>query len=115
MPRLQFAPEAGSILHRIRLRCQMATTPTSAQEVTQLLLDWNEGDHDALEKLMPLVYRELRRLAHQYLRQERSGHTLLTTDLVHEAYLKLIDQKRVHWQNRAHFFGIAANLSLIHI
>jgi len=88
----------------------MATTPNSPQEVTQLLLDWNDGNQNALERLMPLVYKELRRLAHQYLRKERSGHTLLTTDLVHEAYLKLIDQKRVHWQNRAHFFGIAANL-----
>ena len=110
MPRVQFALEPGSILHRILIRCPMATTPTSPQEVTQLLLDWNEGKEDALEKLMPLVYKELRRLAHQYLRRERSGHTLLTTDLVHEAYLKLIDQKRVRWQNRTHFFGIAANL-----
>lgn len=88
----------------------MTTSPSSPQEVTQLLLDWNEGNRDALEKLMPLVYKELRRLAHQYLRKERAGHTMLTTDLVHEAYLRLVDQKRVHWQNRAHFFGIAANL-----
>ncbi|MCU1267249.1 MAG: polymerase sigma factor [Acidobacteria bacterium] len=79
-------------------------------EVTQLLLDWNEGNPTALEKLMPLVYRELRRLAHQYLRRERDGHTLQTTDLVHEAYFGLVDQRRVRWQNRAHFFGIAAQL-----
>jgi RNA polymerase sigma factor (TIGR02999 family) len=75
-----------------------------------LLLDWNAGNQDALEKLMPLVYRELRRLAHNYLGKEAAGHTLLTTDLVHEAYLRLIDQQRVRWQNRAHFFGIAATL-----
>jgi RNA polymerase sigma factor (TIGR02999 family) len=79
-------------------------------KVTQLLLDWNEGNQAALEQLMPLVYRELRRLAHQYLRKEREGHTLQTTDLVHEAYIRLVDQRRVRWQNRAHFFGIAAQL-----
>lgn len=110
MTRVQFASEPGSILHRFRIRCQMTSSQSSPQEVTQLLIDWSEGNHDALEKLMPLVYKELRALAHQYLRKERAGHTLFTTDLVHEAYLKLIDQKRVHWQNRAHFFGIAANL-----
>jgi RNA polymerase sigma factor (TIGR02999 family) len=87
------------------------TDPANAShEVTALLLDWNEGKEDALEKLMPLVYKELRRLAHQYLNKERAGHTLLTTDLVNEAYLRLIDQQRVQWQNRAHFFGIAATL-----
>lgn len=63
-----------------------------------------------LDKLMPLVYHELRRLARQYLNKERPGHTLQTTDLVHEAYLRLVDQQRVHWQNRAHFFGVAAQL-----
>lgn len=88
----------------------MSTSPSPPDEVTQLLLDWNAGNNEALEKLMPLVYRELRRLAHQYLGQERVGHTLLTTDLVHEAYLRIVDQKRVRWQNRAHFFGIAAQL-----
>jgi RNA polymerase sigma factor (TIGR02999 family) len=80
------------------------------QEVTQLLLDWSEGNPAALEELMPLVYRELRRLAHQYLRKERAGHTLQTTDLVHEAYMRLVDQRRVRWQNRAHFYGVAAQL-----
>lgn len=88
----------------------MTTLPTPAHEVTQLLLDWSEGNQAALDKLLPLVYKELRRLAHSYLRRERPGHTLQTTALVHEAYLKLVDQRRVHWQNRAHFFGVAAQL-----
>ena len=79
-------------------------------EVTQLLLDWSEGNQAALDKLMPLIYQQLRRMAHQYLNKERKGHTLQTTDLVHEAYLRLVDQRRVHWQNRAHFYGIAAQL-----
>jgi RNA polymerase sigma factor (TIGR02999 family) len=79
-------------------------------EVTELLLDWSNGDQAALEKLIPLVYKELRRLAHQHLRNERAGHTLQTTDLVHEAYLKLVNQRRVRWQNRAHFFGISAQI-----
>lgn len=83
---------------------------TSSHEVTQLLLDWREGNQAALDKLMPLVYYELRRLARQYLNKERPGHTLQTTDLVHEAYLRLVDQRQVHWQNRAHFFGVSAQL-----
>lgn len=77
-------------------------------EVTQLLLDWSGGNRDVLDRLMPVVYDELRRLAHQHLRRERSGHTLQTTALVHEAYLNLIKQDRARWQNRAHFFAIAA-------
>jgi len=83
---------------------------TSSHEVTQLLMDWGNGNRTAAEKLMPLVYEELHRLAHQYMSRERPGHTLQTSALVHEAYLRLIDQKQVHWQNRAHFFGIAAQL-----
>lgn len=87
------------------------TTPTPpSHEVTQLLLDWRGGNQAAFEKLMPLVYRELRRLAHRYLSKERKGRTLQTTDLVHEAYLKLVDQRRVQWRNRAHFYAIAAQL-----
>jgi RNA polymerase sigma factor (TIGR02999 family) len=82
----------------------------SLQEVTQLLKDWGDGDKAALDKLMPLVYEELRRLAHQYMSRERTGHTLQTSALVNEAYFRLIDQKDVRWQNRAHFFGIAAQL-----
>ena len=84
--------------------------PQAPQNVTQLLLGWSKGDKEALDKLVPLVYDELRRQAARYLRRERVGHTLQTTALIHEAYLRLIDQKNVHWQNRAHFFGIAAQL-----
>ena len=80
------------------------------QDVTQLLLDWSTGNKDAFAVLMPVVYDELRRLASGYLRRERAGHTLQPTALVHEAYLQLIDQRNVRWQNRAHFFGIAATL-----
>lgn len=78
--------------------------------VTQLLLDWSAGDEKALEKLMPVVYDELRRLARNYLRRERADHTLQPTALVNEAYLKLVDQKNVRWQNRAQFFGVASQL-----
>jgi RNA polymerase sigma factor (TIGR02999 family) len=80
------------------------------REVTALLRDWSGGDRTALERLMPLVYGELRRLAASYLRAERPDHTLQPTALVHEAYLRLIDQRGVNWQNRAHFFGIAAQM-----
>ncbi len=79
-------------------------------DVTRILEEVRHGDKDAPARLMPLVYDELRRLADHYLRQERSDHTLQPTALVHEAYLKLIDQTRVNWQNRAHFFGVAAQL-----
>jgi RNA polymerase sigma factor (TIGR02999 family) len=79
-----------------------------AADVTRLLAAWNDGNRDALDSLIPLVYDELRCLAERYLRKERPGHTLQPTALVHEAFFKLIDQRRVQWQNRAHFFGIAA-------
>ena len=79
-------------------------------EVTQLLIEWSNGNQAALEKLMPLVYEELHRLAHHYMVRERPGHTLQTSGLVNEAYLKLVDQNQVQWQNRSHFFGIAAQL-----
>ncbi len=82
----------------------------SPQQVTQLLLAWGGGDQAALDELMPLVYEELRRLAHQCIRRERPGHTLQTSALLNEAYLRLVDQKNIHWQDRAHFFGIAARL-----
>ena len=82
---------------------------TSSREVSQLLADWSNGSQSALDKLLPLVEGELHRLAHRYMRHERGDHTLQTTALVNEAYLKLIDQK-VHWQNRTHFFGIAARI-----
>lgn len=81
-----------------------------AAEITQLLVSWSQGDQAAAEKLMPLVYNELRRLAKSYLRRERLNHTLQPTELVHEAYLRLIDQQHVSWQNRAQFFGLAATL-----
>lgn len=80
------------------------------QEVSLLLQAWCRGDESALEKLMPLVYSELHRLARRYMMRERIGHTLQTTALVNEAYLRLIDAKTVQWQNRAHFFAISAQL-----
>lgn len=83
---------------------------TSSQEVTQLLVDWSNGSQAALEKLLPLVERELHRLAHHYMRRENPGHSLQTTALVHEAYLRLVDQRQVHWKNRGHFFALAAQL-----
>ncbi len=76
--------------------------------ITQLLIRWRDGDKDALDELAPQVYSELRRLAKYYLRQERNEHTLQVSDLVHEAYLRLVDANEIDWQNRAHFFGIAA-------
>jgi RNA polymerase sigma factor (TIGR02999 family) len=81
-----------------------------APDVTQILQAWSEGDQSAPERLMPMVYQELRRLAGDYLGRERSDHTLQATALVHEAYLKLVDQNRVDWKNRAHFCGVAAQL-----
>jgi RNA polymerase sigma-70 factor (ECF subfamily) len=81
---------------------------SSSQSITQLLIEWRDGDQTALDRLIPLVHQELRRLAHHYLRQERPGHTLQTTALVNEAYLKLVDHKGMHWQNQAHFFAVAA-------
>ncbi|HEY3026763.1 MAG TPA: sigma-70 family RNA polymerase sigma factor [Pyrinomonadaceae bacterium] len=82
----------------------------STHEVTQLLIAWSSGDKAALDKLMPLIHQELRSLAHRYMSREHPGHTLQTTALVNEAYLKLVNRKDVHWQNRAHFFAIAAEL-----
>jgi len=82
----------------------------SQENVTQLLVKWSEGDQRALDELMPLVYSELRRLAGNYLRRERQNHTLQPTALVNEAYLKLVDQRSPHWQNRAQFYGVAAQM-----
>ena len=81
---------------------------SSTHEVTQLLVKWSKGDTAALDELTPLIYEELRRLAHHYMSRERPGHTLQTTALVNEAYVRLVDRKNVDWQNRAHFFAIAA-------
>ncbi len=79
-------------------------------EVTRILHEWSDGDADAPARLMPLVYDELRRQARRFLAKERGSHTLQPTALVHEAYLRLVDQTRINWQNRAHFFGLAANM-----
>jgi RNA polymerase sigma-70 factor (ECF subfamily) len=83
---------------------------TNPNNVTQLLVELTDGKTQVLERLLPIVYGELRVLANNYLRRERADHTLQPTALVHEAYLKLVDQKNVQWQNRAHFFGVAANI-----
>jgi RNA polymerase sigma factor (TIGR02999 family) len=83
---------------------------TSSQQLTQMLIQLSEGNAQMVDDILPLIYDELRRLAGNYLRRERSDHTLQPTALVHEAYIKLIDQTQVKWQNRAHFFGIAANI-----
>ena len=80
------------------------------QQVTRMLIDWSGGDKEAPNRLMPLVYEELRQLARQYLQRERSDHTLQATGLVHEAYLRLVDQSSATWQNRAHFLGVAAQV-----
>ena len=83
---------------------------SDTHEVTRLLAEWRKGNQQALEELTPLVYRELRQLAASCLRRERHGHTLQPTAVVHEAYLRLVDQKNPTWQNRSHFFGVAARL-----
>lgn len=80
------------------------------ENVTKLLVAWGDGDEAARDELMPLVYQELHRLAHHYMNRERPGHTLQTSALVNEAFVRLIDQKEVRWQNRSHFFGIAAQM-----
>jgi len=80
------------------------------QDVTSILKDWSEGRPDAAERLLPVVYAELRRLARDYMAGERPGHTLQPTALVHEAFLRMVDQRNVTWQNRAHFFGVAAQM-----
>ena len=83
---------------------------SETHEVTLLLAEWAKGNQRALDELTPLVYKELRKLAASYLRRERQGHTLQPTALVHEAYLRLVDQKNPNWQNRSHFYGVAARL-----
>src|SRR5215831_14979225 len=83
---------------------------STSQEITRLLQGWSDGDEQALAKLTPVLYKELHRMAHRYMRQERPGHTLQTTALINEAYLRLIGWKNVRWQNRAQFFGVSAQL-----
>jgi RNA polymerase sigma factor (TIGR02999 family) len=85
-------------------------TRPSTREVTQLLVAWSNGDEKAFEALAPLVYQELHRLAQGYMKKERRGHTLQTTALIHEAYMRLIDARNLDWKNRAHFFAISARL-----
>jgi RNA polymerase sigma factor (TIGR02999 family) len=85
-------------------------TQPSTHEISELLVAWSDGDQSALERLMPLVYDELHRLAHRYMTGERAGHTLQTTALVNEAYLRLVNWRDVRWQNRAHFFGASAQM-----
>jgi RNA polymerase sigma factor (TIGR02999 family) len=94
------------LVERIEVDMPSPATPN----ITQLLLAWNQGDQQALEQLTPLVYKELHRLAHAYLAGERRGHLLQTTALVNEAFVRLIDWRQVQWQNRAHFYGVAATL-----
>lgn len=86
----------------------MAPIAENSQEISRILREWSDGEDDATDKLMPLVYDELRRQAARFMRRERDGHSMQTTGLVHEAYIKLVDQRSVNWQNRAHFYGIAA-------
>jgi RNA polymerase sigma-70 factor, ECF subfamily len=89
----------------------MKKTPTpDHHEITKLLVEWSDGNQAALDQLFPLVYDELHRLARHYMSRERKGHTLQTTALINEAYVRLIDQKNVHWQNRSHFFAISARI-----
>lgn len=95
--------------HSGPIRPMEDSAPTSPQ-VTQLLNAWGEGDQVARDQLIPLVYDELHRLAHRYMKRESPGHTLQTSALVNEAFVRLVDQKNVRWQNRAHFFGIAAQM-----
>jgi RNA polymerase sigma factor (TIGR02999 family) len=86
------------------------TTSLAPDDVTGLLHEWRQGDAAAFEKLMPLVYGEMRRLAHRYMRRERGGHTLQTTALINEAYLRLVGQQQVDWKSRAHFFAVTAQV-----
>ena len=85
-------------------------SPPKQHEITQLLAEWSDGNQSALDELYPLVYDELHRLARRYMSRERKGHTLQTTALINEAYVRLVDQKNVHWANRSHFFDISAQI-----
>jgi len=104
-----YTERLGAYNQRPKRRTVVTSIPQS-HEVTNLLLAWNDGDQSALDRLVPLVQSELRRLARGYMRRERAGHTLQTTALINEVYIRLIDTKKIRWQNRAHFYGIAARL-----
>ena len=88
----------------------MGDESADSTAITELLIAWSDGQREALDRLAPLVYEDLRRLAARYMRREPAGHALQSTALVHEAYLRLIDQRQVQWRNRAHFFGVAAQM-----
>lgn len=93
-----------------RLFLMKKDPPQQEHEITQLLAEWREGNQAALDELYPLVYDELHRLARRYMSRERKGHTLQTTALINEAYVRLVDQRNVHWANRSHFFAISAQI-----
>jgi RNA polymerase sigma-70 factor, ECF subfamily len=102
---------SGDIIPELRTdRFTLESLPvrTSTNSITQLLIEWREGDETALDRLIPLVYDEMRRMAHQYMRRERADNTLQTTALINEAYLRLVDHKGMRWQNRSHFYAVAA-------
>ena len=106
------APTAALFFLHLQMRKaprKTLTTPATC-DVTELLQDWSEGDESALERLMPLVYDELHRLAHQHMKREKPGQILQTSALINEAYLRLVDRPRIHWENRAQFFGIATRV-----
>jgi RNA polymerase sigma-70 factor, ECF subfamily len=92
------------------MRGQVQRGKAAEEEITQLLYAWSEGDQSALDRLTPIVYNQLCRLARSYMRRERPGHSLQTTDLVKEGYMRLVDYQRIRWQDRAHFFAISAQL-----
>ena len=104
-----FLGRPSVIMGRYVVGCAMAGAPHTI-DISRLLRAWNDGDQGALGGLTPIVYEELRRLAHHYMQRERPGHTLQTTALVNEAYMRLVDYKRMKWQDRAHFFAVAAQL-----
>jgi RNA polymerase sigma factor (TIGR02999 family) len=108
---LRIISECGSLFDStLRGSLKRIMHSSDSKEITQLLAHWSDGHEAALSQLMPIVYQELRKIADSYLRRERADHTLQPTALIHEAYLRLIDQSLPHWQNRAHFFGVAAQL-----
>jgi RNA polymerase sigma factor (TIGR02999 family) len=110
---VKFGPKHVLSAHLIAMnnhQVNQRTSPSASSSITQLLLKWSDGDGSAREELMPLVYDELRQLARKYLRRERANHSLQPTALVNEAYLRLVDQQSVQWENRAQFFGLAAKL-----
>ena len=100
--------KSPSLKHEIRSVPQLAQKPQ--HQITQLLAEWSEGNQSALDELYPLVYEELHRLARRYMSRERKGHTLQTTALINEAYVRLVDQRNVRWANRSHFFAISAQI-----